>query len=45
MIKEGIGFGSCLAMIISYSAWHSIFWAIIHGMLSWIYIIYFIIAY
>ena len=44
-IKTGISFGSCLAMIISYSAWHSIFWAIFHGLLSWIYVIYYLIKY
>jgi hypothetical protein len=38
--KYGIGFGSALAMVISYSANHSIVWAIIHGILSWIYVIY-----
>ena len=43
--KAGITFGSCLAMIISYTAWKSIFWAIIHGLLSWIYVIYYIIKY
>jgi hypothetical protein len=43
--KAGISFGSCLAMIISYTAWKSILWAIIHGLLSWIYVIYYIIVY
>lgn len=43
--KAGIGFGSCLAMIISYTAWQSIGWAIIHGLLGWIYVIYYIIRY
>lgn len=43
-VRSGITFGSCLAMVISYSTWHSIFWAIIHGLLSWIYVIYFIIV-
>ena len=38
--KYGIGFGSALAMVISYSTNHSILWAIIHGILSWIYVIY-----
>jgi len=42
-VKTGITFGSCLAMVISYSSWHSILWAIIHGLLGWIYVIYFII--
>ena len=41
----GITFGSCLAMVISYTAWKSIGWAIFHGLLSWIYVIYYIIRY
>lgn len=44
-VKNGITFGSCLAMVISYTTWHSVFWAIIHGLLSWIYVIYFILRY
>lgn len=43
IIRKGISFGSCLAMIISYTAYHSIGWAIIHGCLSWIYVIYYLI--
>ena len=39
--KYGIGFGSALAMAISYSNNHSILWAIIHGILGWLYVIYF----
>lgn len=42
-VKAGISFGSALAMVISYVNWHSIFLAIIHGLLGWIYVIYFII--
>lgn len=45
MVKEGIGFGSCLAMIISYVKWRSIAWAIVHGLLSWIYVLYYAIVY
>ncbi|WP_294579137.1 hypothetical protein [uncultured Thomasclavelia sp.] len=44
-IKSGITFGSALAMVISYTTWQSIGWAIFHGLLSWIYVIYFIIRY
>jgi hypothetical protein len=36
----GISTGGALAMIISYSINHSIGWAIWHGILSWIYVIY-----
>jgi hypothetical protein len=43
--KAGISFGSCLAIVISYVKWHSIFWAIIHGCLSWVYVIYYAIRY
>jgi len=42
--KAGISFGSCLAMILSYTTWKSIFWAILHGLFSWIYVIYFLIV-
>lgn len=44
-VKTGITFGSALAMVISYVNWHSVFWAIIHGLLSWVYVIYYIIKY
>lgn len=37
----GVGLGTVIAVIISWSANHSILWAIIHGMLSWIYVVYF----
>jgi hypothetical protein len=39
--KVGIGFGSALAITISWSANKSILWAIIDGFLSWIYVIYY----
>jgi hypothetical protein len=44
-VKAGISFGTCLAMIISYTAWKSIFWAILHGIFSWVYVVYYIIVY
>ncbi len=40
-VKTGISFGTALAMVISYANWHSIGWAIFHGLLGWIYVIYF----
>ena len=43
--KAGIGFGACLAMIISYVNWQSIGWAALHGIMGWIYVIYYIIRY
>ena len=40
-VRAGIGFGSALAITISWSVNHSIVWAIIHGILSWLYVIYY----
>ncbi len=37
--------GAVLAMIISYVNWHSVGWAILHGMLNWVYVLYYIIRY
>ena len=38
-VKSGVTFGSALAMVISYTTWKSIGWAIFHGLLSWVYVI------
>ena len=38
--KYGASFGSALAIAISYANNHSIPWAIIHGIFSWLYVIY-----
>jgi hypothetical protein len=40
IIKYGIGFGSALAMAVSFTLNKSIFWAVIHGIFGWIYVIY-----
>lgn len=44
-VKTGITFGSALAMVISYTTWRSVGWAIVHGLLSWVYVIYFVLRY
>ena len=41
VVRSGIGFGSALAIAISWSVNNSILWAIIHGIFSWFYVIYF----
>lgn len=38
-------FGVVLAMIISYVNWHSVGWAILHGLLNWGYVLYYMIRY
>ena len=43
--RAGISFGTALAIAISWSANHSILWAIIHGLFSWVYVIYYALRY
>ncbi len=40
----GIGLGSVIAVVISWSANHSVLWAAIHGFLGWFYVIYTLVA-
>lgn len=39
--QAGIGLGTAIAVAISWSVNKSIIWAIVHGFLSWIYVIYY----
>ncbi len=41
IVKNGIGLGSVIAVVISWDRNKSILFAIIHGMLSWLYVIYY----
>jgi hypothetical protein len=43
VVKSGVGFGSALAMVISYTAHKSVLWAVIHGLFSWFYVGYFLL--
>jgi hypothetical protein len=40
----GIGLGTAIAVVASWSRNKSILWAILHGILSWIYVIYYAIT-
>jgi len=40
--SSGIGFGSALAITISWSQWHSVVWAVVHGIFSWLYVLYYV---
>jgi hypothetical protein len=40
VVKSGVTFGSALAIAISWSYNHSVLWAILHGFMSWLYVIY-----
>ncbi len=44
VVKSGLGFGSTLAIVISYTAHKSILWAIIHGLFGWFYVVYFLLV-
>lgn len=40
--RIGIGFGCALAISISWATNKSLFWVLVHGFLSWFYVIYFV---
>jgi hypothetical protein len=39
-VAPGVGLGTIIAVVISWSRNKSILWAIIHGILGWLYVIY-----
>jgi hypothetical protein len=41
---SGIGLGSALAVVLSWHRNRSILWAILHGIVSWLYVIYFALS-
>ena len=43
-VGPGIGLGTIIAVVISWSRNRSILWAIIHGILGWLYVIYALIV-
>ena len=42
--KAGIGLGTAIAVAISWSVNKSIVWAIVHGVLGWLYVIYYAVT-
>ena len=44
-VDTGAAVGAALAVVLSYVKWKSIGWAILHGLLNWIYVIYYIFQY
>lgn len=44
-VEKGVTFGSVLAMVISFATWKSVGWAIVHGLMGWVYVVYFLIRY
>ena len=43
-VYPGVGLGTIVAVVISWSRNKSILWAIIHGILGWLYVIYALIV-
>jgi hypothetical protein len=39
-VGPGVGLGTIIAVVISWSRNKSVLWAIIHGILGWLYVIY-----
>lgn len=44
-VESGIGFGCALAIAISYVTNKSILWAVVHGLFSWLFVLYAAISY
>lgn len=44
MIEKGVGLGTVIAVVTSWSRNNSVLWAIFHGLCSWIYVVYFILT-
>ena len=44
VVKNGIGLGSVIAVVASWERNKSVLFAIIHGIFSWLYVIYFVIT-
>lgn len=43
-VGPGVGLGTIIAVVISWSRNKSILWAIVHGILGWLYVIYAILV-
>jgi len=43
-IKGGVGLGTIIAVVASWSRNESLLWAILHGILGWFYVIYFAVT-
>jgi hypothetical protein len=41
LTSDGVGLGCVIAVVASWDRNKSILWAILHGILSWFYVIYF----
>lgn len=42
--SSGISLGAAIAVVLSWDQWHSVWWAFIHGVLGWFYVLYYIFS-
>lgn len=42
-ISTGVKLGAVLAIVMSWTANQSILWALLHGVLGWIYVVYYLL--
>lgn len=43
-VQYALTFGNIIAVVTSWSRNKSVFWALIHGILSWVYVIFFLLT-
>ncbi|HOT00591.1 MAG TPA: hypothetical protein PLY66_06260 [Acidobacteriota bacterium] len=41
---SGLGFGAALAMVMSWTANKSVLWVLLHGLLGWIYVVWYLLT-
>lgn len=44
ILESGVGLGSVIAVVTSWSRNRSILWAIFHGICGWLYVVYFALS-
>lgn len=43
-VGSTLGFGAVLAMIMSWTANKAVLWALVHGLLSWAYVVWYLLT-
>lgn len=42
--NTSVSIGTAMSIAISYDLYHNIFWAFLHGLCGWLYVIYFLLV-
>lgn len=43
LTMSGLGLGTILSVVISYDLYKNVFWAFLHGLLGWIYVVFYLV--